>query len=62
MEFKVRERVNVWNPDRTMVFEGEIININDFRPTEMEYCVLLKGYWEEVFVGENQLEKLGGKQ
>lgn len=61
MGFKVKDKVMLVDYQRKEICDGEIININDFRPPEARYCVFVKGQPDYLFVGENNLMKLEEK-
>lgn len=58
MEFKVGDKVMLADYRGKEICDGEIVNINDFREPSAKYCVIVEGYSDYLFVGENNMTKL----
>lgn len=52
--YKVKDKVIVKDLSGNE-FEGEIININDYREAFHKYAIYIEGFDDYVFVGENQI-------
>lgn len=59
MEIEVRDTVKVLNSEGQEIAIGTVANINEFREPNLKYAVSIEGYSDFVFVGENQLQKVG---
>lgn len=57
-KFKVRERVKVWNPDRTAFAIGFVVNQSNYRERGLEYAIDSPNFSDVVFASEGQLEKI----
>ena len=52
--YKVNDKVIVID-ERGNEFEGEIVNINDYREAWYKYAIYVEGFDDYVFVGENRI-------
>lgn len=57
-QFKQMDRVLVIDFLGKPIYEGVIVNINDFREPEVRYAVQVEDYDDFIFVSKNNLKKL----